>query len=150
MEKEFISSIEKLLNRDLQKLKTEIDLYPSDELLWKIEGEIKNSGGNLCLHLCGNLQHFIGAVLGNSGYVRNRDNEFAAKGLNKEELLTEIENTTKAVNNALKSINPSILIAEYPGQVLGYSMTTSYFLIHLTAHLEYHLGQINYHRRIIS
>jgi hypothetical protein len=89
-------------------------------------------------------------VLGNSGYVRNRDNEFAAKGLNKEELLTEIENTTKAVNNALKSINPSILIAEYPGQVLGYSMTTSYFLIHLTAHLEYHLGQINYHRRIIS
>jgi hypothetical protein len=38
MEKEFISSIEKLLNRDLQKLKTEIDLYPSDELLWKIEG----------------------------------------------------------------------------------------------------------------
>jgi uncharacterized damage-inducible protein DinB len=150
MEKEFISSIEKLLNRDLQKLKDEINLYPTDDLLWRIEGEIKNSAGNLCLHLCGNLQHFIGAVLGNSGYVRNRDNEFAAKGLSKQELLTEIENTIKAVNNALKTINPDILSTEYPHQVLGYPMTTSYFLIHLTAHLEYHLGQINYHRRLCN
>jgi hypothetical protein len=149
MEKEFISSIEKILNRDLQKLKEEINLYPTDDLLWKIEGEIKNSAGNLCLHLCGNLQHFIGAILGNSGYVRNRDNEFAAKGLSKQELQTEIDNTIKSVNNATKTLNPAILTAEFPIKVLEYPVTTTLFLIHLTAHLEYHLGQINYHRRLI-
>jgi hypothetical protein len=149
MEQEFILSLEKLLNRDLQKLKEEINLYPTDDLLWKVEGEIKNSAGNLCLHLCGNLQHFIGAVLGNSGYVRNRDNEFAAKGLSKQELLAEIENTIHAVNPVLKTINPAILIKTYPIQVFEYPITTTLFLIHLTAHLGYHLGQINYHRRLL-
>lgn len=149
MEQEFITSIEKILNRDLQKLKVEIDLYPTDAHLWKIEGEIKNTAGNLCLHLCGNLQHFIGAVLGNSGYIRNRDNEFSAKGITKQELQTEIDNTLIAVNNALKTINPAILTAEFPIKVLEYQVSTTLFLIHLTAHFEYHLGQINYHRRLI-
>lgn len=150
MEKEFISSIERLLNRDLQKLKEEITLYPTDDLLWKIDGEIKNSAGNLCLHLCGNLQHYIGTVLGNSGYLRNRDNEFAAKGLSKEQLLNEIEKTIKTITDTLKTLNTSVLTSEYPIQVLGYPMTTVYFLIHLTSHFEYHLGQINYHRRIMK
>jgi uncharacterized damage-inducible protein DinB len=148
MEKEFISSIEKILNRDLQKLKEEINLYPTDEKLWKIEGEIKNSASNLCLHLCGNLQHFIGAVLGNSGYVRNRENEFTARGLSKQELQVEIDTTIKAVNNALKIINPAILTTDYPIKVMEQSVTTTQFLIHLTSHFEYHLGQINYHRRL--
>ncbi len=81
--------------------------------------------------------------------VRNRENEFAAKGLSKQELLTEIENTINAINDAFKTINPPNLTAEYPIQVLGYPMTTCFFLIHLIAHLEYHLGQINYHRRLM-
>jgi len=79
MEKEFIASINKIIERDLNKLEEEINLYSSEETIWKIDREIKNSGGNLCLHLCGNLQHFIGAILGKTGYIRNRDNEFIAK-----------------------------------------------------------------------
>ena len=150
MEKEFISSIERLLNRDLQKLKEEITLYPTDDLLWKIDGEIKNSAGNLCLHLCGNLQHYIGTVLGKSAYVRNRDNEFAVKGLSKEQLVNEIEKTIETITHTLNTLNTSVLTSEYPIQVLGYQMTTVYFLIHLTSHFEYHLGQINYHRRIMK
>jgi hypothetical protein len=150
VQKEFITSIHKLIERDLNKLEIEINLYPSEESVWTISGDIKNCGGNLCLHLCGNLQHFIGAVLGNTGYVRNRDYEFAAKGLSKAELTIEIENTRTSIKTTLEQLDSTTLTTEYPIQVLGYPMTTLYFLIHLTAHLEYHLGQINYHRRIIA
>jgi len=147
---EFITSIDKLLERDLNKLELEINLYPSDEMLWLIDKDIKNSAGNLCLHLCGNLQHFIGAVLGNSGYVRNREHEFAAKGISRKELIAEITSTKSAVQAALQKLDSSLLEKEYPLQVFNYPMTTMFFLIHLTAHLEYHLGQINYHRRLLS
>jgi hypothetical protein len=76
-----LQSLVQLFDRDLAKLEEEIKLYPMEESLWKITGDIKNSGGNLCLHLCGNLQHFIGSILGNTGYKRNRDYEFAAKNV---------------------------------------------------------------------
>jgi hypothetical protein len=146
---EFITSVSKLLEHDLNKLESEINLYPTDESLWIVKGDIKNSAGNLCLHLCGNLQHFIGHVLGGSGYVRNRDNEFAAKGISKNELIKEIHATKFAVAEALKKLPASALENEYPVKLFDFPMTTLYFLIHLTAHLEYHLGQINYHRRLL-
>lgn len=150
MEMEFIASIDKLLERDLNKLEEEIKLYKSEEAVWIIDKEIKNSGGNLCLHLCGNLQHFIGAILGKTGYVRNRENEFAAKGISRAKLIAEIQQTKKAVKSTLQGLDSSILETEYSIQVFGHPMTTMYFLIHLTAHLQYHLGQINYHRRLLS
>ena len=150
MEKEFIQSIDKLLERDLNKLEVEINLYASEDTIWKFEKEIKNSAGNLCLHLCGNLQNYIGAVLGKTGYVRNRDYEFAARGLSRAELINQIHQTKIAVKTTLQKLNPELLNKEYETQVLGYPMTTLYFLIHLTAHFEYHLGQINYHRRLLS
>ena len=147
----------KLFNRDIEKLKTEISSYKSEENLWKISGEtrlpggqVKNSGGNLCLHLCGNLQHFIGAVLGNSGYERNRDAEFSRKNVPVEELLKEIDETKKVVDSALNSLNNDILQKVYPINVFGEEMTTEFFIIHLLAHLNYHLGQINYHRRLLD
>ena len=76
-----INTLLQLFQRDLEKLKTEISSYKDEKKIWVISGEVKNSAGNLCLHLCGNLQHFIGAVLGNSGYVRNRDAEFTRKNV---------------------------------------------------------------------
>ena len=150
MEKEFINSVDKLLERDLNKLEVEINLYKTEEAIWVTDKEIKNSAGNLCLHLCGNLQHFIGAILGKTGYVRNREYEFAAKGVSRAELINQIHQTKAAVKSTLQVLDPAILNKEYEIQVLGYPMTTMYFLIHLTAHLEYHLGQINYHRRLLS
>jgi uncharacterized damage-inducible protein DinB len=150
MEKEFVSSITKLMERDLNKLEQEISLYPTDESLWGISGDIKNSGGNLCLHLCGNLQHFIGTVLGKTSYQRNRENEFAAKGISKVELIKEIQQTRQAIKSTFENLDTSLLEKEYPIQVFDYKMTTLYFLVHLTAHLEYHLGQINYHKRLLS
>ena len=150
MEIEFIASIDKLMERDLSKLEEEIKLYPSEEAIWVIDKEIKNAAGNLCLHLCGNLQHFIGAILGKSGYVRNREYEFSAKGISKAKLVAEIQQTKKVVRSTLQGLNTSVLPDEYAIQVFGHPMTTMYFLIHLSAHLEYHLGQVNYHRRLLS
>jgi hypothetical protein len=149
MNNAFISSIHKIIDRDLKKLEEEIKLYPSEESLWTIEGVIKNAAGNLCLHLCGNLQHYIGAVLGGSGYIRDRDREFAARNLSRESLISEIQKTKVAVRSALEKVDPITLDNNYPEQVFSYSMTTSYFLIHLTSHLGYHLGQINYLRRLL-
>lgn len=144
-----IESLKKLLLRDLDALAKEIDLYPTEESLWMLTGDIKNTAGNLCLHLCGNLQHFIGRILGQSAYVRNRDAEFADKNIPKEKLLTEIEATKRAIADTLSKLDPSKLEAEYPIQVFGEPMTTVYFLIHLSGHLNYHKGQVNYHRRIL-
>jgi Protein of unknown function (DUF1572) len=146
----FIQSIQRIIDRDLTVLEKEIALYPSDQLVWATTGAIKNSAGNLSLHLCGNLQHYIGAVLGYSGYIRNRDNEFAARGMTSVDLLAEIKKTRNAVQVALASIRPEILAMPYPEEVFKVPMTTEYFLIHLTSHLGYHLGQINYHRRMIQ
>jgi hypothetical protein len=145
-----LETLIKLFDRDLQKLEEEINLYQSEEAIWKTAGEIKNPAGNLCLHLCGNLQHYIGKNLGQTNYVRNRDNEFAAKGISKAELIAEIQKTKQTVHDALETLKPSVLETEYVEKVYDFPMTTAYFLIHLTAHFSYHLGQINYHRRLLQ
>jgi uncharacterized damage-inducible protein DinB len=139
-----------LFQRDLEKLKTEISSFKDEKNIWELSGDIKNSAGNLCLHLCGNLQHFIGAVLGNSGYIRNRDAEFTRKDVPIRELVAEIELTIKVVEKTLKELEEEILQKTYPINVLGFEMTTEFFLTHLTTHLNYHLGQINYHRRLLD
>lgn len=146
----FIDSLQNVLLRDLSKLESELLLYPDEASLWKVDKAIKNPAGNLCLHLCGNLRHYIGAVFGKSGYVRNRDNEFAAKNVSLENLIKEIAFAKKAVSDTLPTLTEQQLQANYPEDVLGKPMTTLFFLVHLSAHLSYHLGQVNYHRRLVG
>jgi len=144
-----IGSLVSLFNRDIDRLKAEISAFDGKSL-WVIEGEINNSAGNLAIHLCGNLQHFIGATLGNSGYIRDRKHEFQTKDLPLDTLLDEIELTKSVVNTTLKELNTQSLNEAYPIEVFGKPMTKEYFLIHLHSHLNYHLGQINYLRRLIG
>ena len=136
-----------IYKRDLDKLKTEIDQYESDEKLWLVATGITNSGGNLALHLVGNLKHFIGAVLGGTGYVRDRDAEFTAKSVSRAQLIAAVDETTEIVSTTLAKLTGDELAATYPIDVFGQPMTTEYFIIHLATHFNYHLGQINYHRR---
>ena len=144
-------SISELINRDLDRLANEVEAYSKEENLWITEGEITNTAGNLTLHLCGNLQHFIGAVLGKTGYERNRDFEFAAKNISRAELLGSIQKTKTAVRDTLQRLPESVLNYPYPLRVFNNKeMSTLFFLIHLQGHLNYHLGQINYHRRILD
>jgi uncharacterized damage-inducible protein DinB len=137
-----------IYKRDLDKLKTEIDQYESDEKLWLVATGITNSGGNLALHLVGNLKHFIGAVLGGTGYVRDRDAEFTAKSVSRAQLIAAVDETTEIVSTTLAKLTGDELAATYPIDVFGQPMTTEYFIIHLATHFNYHLGQINYHRRL--
>jgi|KBSSwiStaDraftv2_1062776.scaffolds.fasta_scaffold165371_2 uncharacterized damage-inducible protein DinB len=138
-----------LFERDLDKLKEEISLYESEEKLWVVKDGINNSGGNLCLHLCGNLQHFIGATLGETGYIRNREAEFKVKNVPRAKLLEEIAASRTVVTDTLEQVSKNELANDYPIQVFGEPMTTEWFLIFLLGHLNYHVGQINYHRRLM-
>ena len=143
------NNFKELFLRDLDRLLKECNLYPSEEELWiKVDG-INNTAGNLIMHLCGNLQHFIGAVLNESGYQRNRDFEFKGK-LSIEDLRTEIEATKSQLALYFERHAEDTFSGTYPLELFGYSMTIHYFLIHLQGHLNYHLGQINYHRRILA
>lgn len=139
-----------LFRRDLEKLRQEINSYKDEKNLWKIEKEVSNSAGNLCLHLIGNLNTFIGAEIGESGYVRDRDLEFSQKHTSKNELLQKIDETIIAVENALETLTDEKFDEEYSLIVFDEPMTTGYFLVHLATHLNYHLGQINYHRRLLD
>ena len=139
-----------LYERDLNKLKTEIEQFGDEADLWKTSGAITNSAGNLCQHLVGNLQHFIGAILGDSGYVRDRDSEFAGRNSSKEELLKEIDTTLAVVTQTLSRLGDEDFAKTYPIEVFGEPITTGFFLTHLTTHFNYHLGQINYHRRLLA
>lgn len=145
-----IENLIKLLLRDLEKLKEEISSFKDEKKMWEVSEEIKNSAGNLALHICGNLQHFIGAVLDNSGYVRKRDEEFSRKNVPSTEIINEIDITAKVVSQTLLKIDEKKLEEIYPINVFGYEMTTGFFLTHLTTHLSYHLGQINYLRRLLD
>jgi hypothetical protein len=145
-----IKELHKLFERDLNRLIKEIEGYESEESLWKIEDGINNSGGNLALHLVGNMRTYIGKNLGDFDYIRNREAEFSAKNIPKETLLPILEETKSIVLKTLESLTISHLEEIYQEETLGYEMTTQYFMIHLYGHLNYHLGQINYHRRLLS
>jgi uncharacterized damage-inducible protein DinB len=145
-----IETLKKLFSRDLNKLKSEIELYKDEKKVWYIEKGIANSAGNLCLHLVGNLNHFIGAEIGKTGYVRVRELEFSLKDIPKIELISKVEETIKVVDSSLDKLRGEDLEEEYPLLVFDKKTSTEYFLVHLSSHLTYHLGQINYHRRLLN
>lgn len=143
-----IETLKSLFNRDLNQLKVEIESYQNESQLWVIDKNISNSGGNLCLHLIGNINTYIGAEIGKTGYIRNRPLEFSLKDIPKSQLINKIEQTILVVNNALDIVTEADLETIYPQIVFEKEMTTGFFLVHLSTHLAYHLGQINYHRRL--
>ena len=145
-----VTTLKKLFARDLGRLYKEMEAYGNEAVIWHIHGKIANSGGNLCLHLIGNLNTFIGKELGQTTYVRDRDSEFALKDIPRSELLEKIKATDAVVSAALDKLNDADLAKEYPIPVFEEKTSTEYMLIHLATHLTYHLGQINYHRRLLD
>jgi uncharacterized damage-inducible protein DinB len=145
-----IKTLQSLFARDLNRLKKEIELYQDESNIWKVEKNIANSAGNLCLHLIGNLNTYIGKEIGKTDYVRNREQEFLLKNVPRIELLDKIDETIQVVNQSLGKLSENMLQDEYPILVFEEKTSTQYLLIHLATHLAYHLGQINYHRRLID
>lgn len=145
-----IENLQKLFARDLEKLKNELTLYSDEANLWRTDKHISNSAGNLCLHLIGNLNTYIGKELGNTGYVRNRPEEFSLKNIPRVVLLRQVSETAVMVHQTLGSISDEALEEEYPALVFDHPTTTGFLLVHLATHLAYHLGQVNYHRRLLD
>lgn len=142
--------LKEIFIRDLNNLKKEIEAYNSDEKVWYSDHTFSNSAANLCLHLVGNLKWFIGAQLGNTGYERKREFEFSAKGIPQSDLIKEVDETLTIVSSSLDALSAEVLDTTYPIEVFKKPMTTRFFLIHLSSHLSYHLGQINFHRRVFD
>src|SRR4051812_48883916 len=130
-------TLQLLYSRDLIKLKEELELYSSEENIWHIDKNILNSAGNLCLHLIGNLNTYIGAELGNTGYIRNRPEEFSLSNVPRQDLIGKIEHTIKIIEATLGSLTQVQLNSEYPQLINGAKVSTEYFLIHLATHLSY-------------
>jgi len=145
-----LNTLKKIFARDLEKLKTEISLYKNEEKIWYTEKAILNSAGNLCLHLVGNLNAYIGAEFGKTGYIRHRDLEFSLKDIPQAELVKKVEDTITVIQNSLEKLTDEQLKEEYPLLVFKEKTSTGYMLVHLATHLGYHLGQVNYHRRLLD
>lgn len=144
------TSIIHLYTRELDKLAAEIEQYKDETSLWKVTPQISNSGGNLCLHLIGNLHHFIGKYIGNTDYIRQRDLEFSTKNVPKTALLAEISIVKQTVITSLENFPADQLHENYAIEKNGEIVTHNFMLLHLLTHLNYHLGQINYHRRLLA
>ena len=136
--------------RDVNRLIEEVRMFKNEENLWKTAGSINNPAGNLVLHIAGGTNFLIGATLANSGYVRDRDNEFTAKGVPREVLIAELERLIPVVTNAIKGLGPDGLEAKYPIFFDKPDVSVQYVLVQLLAHLNYHTGQINYLRRMLE
>jgi hypothetical protein len=139
-----------LYDRDLKNLKREIESYRSDSQIWKVSEGINNSGGNIFLHLMGNLNTFFGAVYGNTGYIRDRPSEFSSKDIPREKLLQMLDEIHPIVLSVLEKFPIEKLTDIYPIKIFEEEKTNGYIFIHLETHLAYHLGQINYHRRLLE
>lgn len=143
-----VHALNQLFARDIDTVIKELNAYNNESDLWKIGGDIKNSAGNLSLHLSGNLLHFIGHQLGGSDYVRDRENEFNARNTPRKELIEELELAKSEINRVLSSLDESVLQTKVEGFRLDF--TWEQFLLHLYSHFSYHAGQINYHRRLLK
>jgi uncharacterized damage-inducible protein DinB len=145
-----VKAVAAILDRDLQALAREVEAYPDEGALWRLPEGITNSGGTLVLHLVGNVQHFLGARLAGTGFVRDRPAEFSARGVPRAALLRQIEAARSAVRAAAQKLTDEGLELDFPEAVGGMRVATGEYLIHLVSHFDYHLGQVDYHRRVVT
>lgn len=144
------SSLETLVTRELRAVKRELEAYPDDASVWRSVPGVPNTGGTLALHVAGNLQHFFGAILGRDAYKRDRDAEFARRDVPRKELIAGIEAAIASVERTLRRLGDDVLAAPYPELIAKRTVPTEVFVLHLATHIAYHLGQLDYHRRVVS
>ena len=144
------STVAAIMCRELATIERELNAYQNDEQVWALPAGLPNSGGTLALHAAGNLRHFIGTVLGGGSYVRDRDAEFSRRGVPRSELIDGIRQAAKDVRETLNAIDPAKFSEPYPLPVLNRRVNTGEFMTHLAAHLAYHAGQLDFHRRVVT
>ena len=145
-----VTAVAAILDRDLQALAREVSAYPDERALWDTPPGITNSAGTLALHLAGNVRHYFGAQLGGTGYVRDRPAEFASRDVARATILAQIEEARAAVRAAAARTTLDRLQEDFPEVVGGVRVVTGEYLIHLVSHFAFHLGQLDYHRRVVT
>ena len=136
--------------RDVRCFIREVEAFPDDATLWRTLPGIHNSAGNLALHVAGNLRLFVGAALGGTGYQRNREQEFGQRGGTRAEVVAALECANLEVEAGLKALTLGALAEPFPQAVGGFQPPTGRFLVHLAAHLAFHLGQAGSLRRALT
>lgn len=145
-----INTIRVLLLREVEALVREVEHLPDDDALWKTLPGVTNSCGNLALHIAGNLQHYVGHVLGGTSFVRDRDREFNQRSGTRADVIAELRMAIGAVDRTLRELSRDRLDQPYPQELGGVRPRTGVFLFHLVSHAGYHLGQAGYLRRILT
>lgn len=145
-----VDELRRVLLSNLQDLRAEVRAYPNEALLWATPPGISNSAGTLALHLLGNLQHYFGATLGGTGYIRDRTAEFSDRDVPLSVIEHRIDATIRSVQQTLDGLDEAALEEDYPEEIAGARLPTRLFLTHLVSHTAYHLGQIDYHRRLVT
>lgn len=140
-----------ILSRELGRMVEQLRAYEDEEAIWALDEGILNSAGTLAAHGAGNLLHFVGTILGGTEYERNRDAEFSGEWIPRAELIRHLEEASRVVRAVIPGLTEDELEAPFPEAPDRYAGATTYwFLIHLTSHLSWHLGQMDYHRRILG
>ena len=141
------STLANFYERDIRKMIEEVNLFGNEEHLWQTQGTVRNSCGNLVLHIIGGMNYLIGTTLAHTGYIRDRDLEFLRKGVGRKDLVVQLEQLIPMINETLNTVS---LEENYPHTFDDATRTNGYVLVQLSLHLNYHLGQVNYLRRILE
>jgi hypothetical protein len=144
------ATVQAMIQRELAGVRRTVEAYPDDASVWATMPGLPNAGGTLVLHIAGNLQHYFGAVLAQTGYRRDRGAEFSRRDVPRRLLLAELDAAAQAVTRGLDAISDETLLAAYPEAVAGRTVQTGVYLLHLATHLAYHFGQLDYHRRGVT
>jgi len=140
----------RVLTRELEGFERELMLFPDEASVWRTAPGVTNPAGTLALHVAGNLQHYVGAVLGGSGYVRDRTAEFSRRDVPRAEIVAELRAAVRAVESTLPHLPVARLDEPYRETMTGMVMPAGRFLLHLCTHAAHHLGQVGYLRRIVT
>jgi hypothetical protein len=139
-----------IFTRDLTRLAQELKAFPGTDAVWRTFPGITNAAGTLTLHLEGNLMEFVARQLGGVAYVQDRPAEFSTRGVALADLIARAERLVETIPPIVARVRAESLSSVYPDSAMGQGMSVGQFLIHLLAHLSYHLGQIDYLRRMTT
>jgi len=142
------TEIAALYSRDIQRLIQELRAFPDTASLWQTAPGVANAAGTLALHLEGNLREFIGRQMGKIAFTRDRPLEFSARGVEQAELIARLEAVHASIPAVIATLSDADLAGTHAEPYMDKSVTRHWFLVHLLGHLNYHLGQVDYLRRV--
>jgi uncharacterized damage-inducible protein DinB len=145
MTADLMSLVKTALIGELEQLRDAVKQLAAplpEEKFWHRPIDPGNSIGHLILHLSGNLNHFVGAQLGQTGYLRDREREFTeAAPPSKDVALAGLDEAVAVFRRVVEALTPEQLAAPHPEARLGLVLPA---LLHLVSHFALHRGQMSY------